>query len=525
MKHDARHPGPMKWAGRIGETEGFARADLLHLEAQLAGGLAEMRVVTSACTRPMSSHRPARGSFLRAFSRMPDPDRCLCCSGSQTPCVEAPGTATRQNHLNAANRVVVLGFAHLPVDAGGRQTSGLSYAAYAIAEGLSKSTQELEYLLCCTDVKGSLRSPLELQSGVKVVGWSVLGLLAFFTLNPALSLWLALRAGEYCLRYRHERNPIRVFAKMLLFAAAIRHHHPDILHIHDAPRTLLLARIPGARRKLWVTTVHLVIGFDRNRPRSCRKIERDALRVGQHFVFVSEGTRNQLVSGYGWVPKHTATVITNGVDLARFVMLDRAKCRDRLHLPVDKIVFLTVGSLSARKGQERILASFAGLPEEVRSKLCCVFVGKEVSRLSAIVPAATLEVHAHEHVPAERLVEFYNAADYHLSASSSEGFGMVMTESLACGTPIVVPSTCDIVEEDVVMDGKNAIVYPAPTEEAIREAVLRAMEARFDRAAVRRTVAGMAWSSVSAVYEKLFGALARSSVSSACEGIRRHANL
>jgi glycosyltransferase involved in cell wall biosynthesis len=102
---------------------------------------------------------------------------------------------------------------------------------------------------------------------------------------------------------------------------------------------------------------------------------------------------------------------------------------------------------------------------------------------------------------------------------------MVMTESLACGTPIVVPSTCDIVEEDVVMDGKNAIVYPAPTEEAIREAVLRAMEARFDRAAVRRTVAGMAWSSVSAVYEKLFSALARSSVSSGCEGIRRHANL
>lgn len=413
--------------------------------------------------------------------------------------------------MAATDTVTVLGFAHLPLEAGGKQTSGLGYAAYAVAKELNRTPRKLEYLLCCTDVSSPPTSVLELQSGIQAVGWSIQGLLFFGARNPALALRLALRAVEYCLRYRYERNPIRVFAHLLLYAATIQHHGPSILHIHGADRTVLLSRVPGARQRSWVTTMHGVIGFDKNLPRACHAIERDALQVGQHFVFVTTGTRDQLVSGYDWTPKHVARVIPNGLDTDVFVLMDRMECRTELRLPIDKTIFLTAGSFSPHKGQELILRSLAGLPADVQSTICCVFVGKGTTRLLVSQKPQPLEVHVQEHVPVERLVRYYNAADYHLSASSSEGFGMVMTESLACGTPIVLPKRCDIIGEGFVLDGRNAIVYPDVSAPAIRQAVIRALNTCFDRAVTRQAVEGLSWTRVASLYEGLFLSLSRRS--------------
>jgi glycosyltransferase involved in cell wall biosynthesis len=115
----------------------------------------------------------------------------------------------------------------------------------------------------------------------------------------------------------------------------------------------------------------------------------------------------------------------------------------------------------------------------------------------------------YEHVEQERLVQFYNAADYHLSASSSEGFGMIMTESLACGTPIILPRTCDLVEEEFVIDGVNAIVYEKPSKEAIQNVLKHALSMKFGREEMRNTVAGMSWGQIAACYGELFGSFAQ----------------
>ena len=51
------------------------------------------------------------------------------------------------------------------------------------------------------------------------------------------------------------------------------------------------------------------------------------------------------------------------------------------------------------------------------------------------------------------LASFYNAADYTISISDAEGFGLSMLESLSCGTPIIATMTGGMQEQ--VTDGKN----------------------------------------------------------------------
>jgi len=56
-------------------------------------------------------------------------------------------------------------------------------------------------------------------------------------------------------------------------------------------------------------------------------------------------------------------------------------------------------------------------------------------------------------VDAGHLASLYNAADYTLSISDAEGFGLSMLESLSCGTPIIATMTGGMQEQ--VTDGKH----------------------------------------------------------------------
>ena len=56
-------------------------------------------------------------------------------------------------------------------------------------------------------------------------------------------------------------------------------------------------------------------------------------------------------------------------------------------------------------------------------------------------------------IDAINMASLYNAADYTLSISDAEGFGLSMLESLSCGTPIIATMTGGMQEQ--ITDGKN----------------------------------------------------------------------
>lgn len=128
----------------------------------------------------------------------------------------------------------------------------------------------------------------------------------------------------------------------------------------------------------------------------------------------------------------------NGVDLERFSVRDRARCRRELGLAQEGALVLVVGHLIPRKDPLLALAAFrAGAPGDAR----LVYVGRGPLRdeLESAVASAGLGERvtlAGERGPDE-LATWYGAADAVLLTSRREGRPNVVLEALACGRPVL----------------------------------------------------------------------------------------
>ena len=110
-----------------------------------------------------------------------------------------------------------------------------------------------------------------------------------------------------------------------------------------------------------------------------------------------------------------------GVDLTMFQLTPAPA--------MDPPVIVHVGAWSMRKGCDVLVEAFKRLN-----------MGGTLLHLGAIVdapvPEAPFFVH-HEPVPQWRLQEFYAKAHVLALASREDGFGMVLSQALACGVPVV----------------------------------------------------------------------------------------
>jgi glycosyltransferase involved in cell wall biosynthesis len=170
-------------------------------------------------------------------------------------------------------------------------------------------------------------------------------------------------------------------------------------------------------------------------------------------------------------------VIPNGVDTSKFnpnVKGDRI--REKYDLK-DKAVVLFVSALTPwhkYKGLDYLLRAFATARKK-NSSLALIIVGtggllpyyKKLAGelgIDAVVFAGM--------VNDEELPEYYAACDFLIlpSIDSSEGFGIVLLEAMACGKPVIGSAVGGIVE--VVEDGKNGLLISPKKEDELAEKIL-----------------------------------------------------
>ena len=171
-----------------------------------------------------------------------------------------------------------------------------------------------------------------------------------------------------------------------------------------------------------------------------------ALKSVTRFIAVSEVTRAAFLQ-VGLDPE-TVEVVYNGIDLKRFAIKnDRDKTRLGLGLPPEAFVVLYAGRIDPPKNIEMLLQAFArlGLTAE-RARL--VIAGGPVAHASAEAAQRyvqsleslcdSLGISSSVHWLGRRadLPEVYRAADVTVLPSMlPDTFGLVLAESMACGTP------------------------------------------------------------------------------------------
>ena len=206
---------------------------------------------------------------------------------------------------------------------------------------------------------------------------------------------------------------------------------------------------------------------------------RRALAQADGIVAVSRFTREALETTMD-VPRDKIALISNGVDLQRFVPKPRrADLLARYHL-AGRRVLLTVGRLYARKGMDRVIESLAEV-RRVLPDILYLLVGDgpylpELERLAVARGVRDAVVFAGA-VPDAELIDHYALADAFIMANrempdgDTEGFGLVFLEANACGIPVIAGRAGGSV--DAVTDGINGLVVDGNQPPQIAAAILR----------------------------------------------------
>ena len=151
---------------------------------------------------------------------------------------------------------------------------------------------------------------------------------------------------------------------------------------------------------------------------------------------------------------------------------------------------MTVGSMKAQKNHPLLLRAFAGMGRwDARLMLVGTGAGEAGLRVAADELGITQQViFAGFHSDP---TPFYQTADLFVLSSDYEGFGNVIVEAMACGTP-VVSTDCPSGPAEILEQGKHGRLVPVGDVEALTSAMQAALAARHDPDALKQRAANFA---------------------------------
>jgi glycosyltransferase involved in cell wall biosynthesis len=208
-----------------------------------------------------------------------------------------------------------------------------------------------------------------------------------------------------------------------------------------------------------------------------RWVERSVYRRAVAVVVLSEAFKRLLVRDYG-VPPWAIEVIPPGVDLARFAPGDRADARAVLDLSPEAQIVIVVRRLVPRMGLDILIDAWARLqPTLPRAQLVVVGDGPERHQLQELARRSGIgaSVRFLGRVDDATLARCYQAADLSVVPTAAlEGFGLVVLESLACGTPVVVTDSGGLPEGVAGLD--LSLIVPAGDADALASRLRTALD-------------------------------------------------
>jgi teichuronic acid biosynthesis glycosyltransferase TuaC len=153
-------------------------------------------------------------------------------------------------------------------------------------------------------------------------------------------------------------------------------------------------------------------------------------------IAVSEALRRTM---YEVADRPDIEVVGNGIDSGRFAPVCREEARDRLGMPRKGRVIVCVAALVPVKNHVRLLEAFSRIGSIPDPRLYLVGKGPLMHSLRALASELQLDgkVFFVGSVANQELKYWYSAADVTCLTSDREGWPNVLSESLACGTPVV----------------------------------------------------------------------------------------
>lgn len=216
----------------------------------------------------------------------------------------------------------------------------------------------------------------------------------------------------------------------------------------------------------------------------------DYISVASNFV-----KRSFLEKG---VPEGKLIVTPYGVDLGHFRQLPR---RDE----VFRVVF--AGAMTLQKGVHYLLQAFAELRLPDAELWLLGLKGAEIEPYFKKYEGTFRYFGP---IPQARLHEYYSQCSVFAICSIQDGFGMVISQAMACGLPVIC--TTNTGGGDLISEGRDGFIVPIRDPEAIKARLLelyrdREACAAMGQAAKQKVSRGHTWDDYGAEITRSFEAI------------------
>jgi glycosyltransferase involved in cell wall biosynthesis len=277
----------------------------------------------------------------------------------------------------------------------------------------------------------------------------------------------------------------------------------DLLHFHGTHGFFNYLALPGLTEKkpavftlhdMWPLTGHCSYSYDCERwkigcghcpyPDTHPAIKRDNTRLEWKLKdWVYRRSDLAIVTLSSWLTeiveqsmlnRFPIYQIPNGIDPEAYQPLDAEECRSLLGIPTGKkvVMFVALQLKDYRKGADLLLKGLQSLPESLKAEMILLLLGDGGEAIAEAVGIPTLNL---GYVRNDRLKAIgYSAADLFVLPSRAETFGLVLAESMACGTPVVSFNVSGI--PDLVRPGITGYLAEAENVADFREGIVQLLE-------------------------------------------------
>ena len=263
-------------------------------------------------------------------------------------------------------------------------------------------------------------------------------------------------------------------------AGLIRRLKPDIVVAvlrYANVVTVLANLLAGARTRVVINEQNVPeVEFAQHPGASLKRRVLRALYPRAHGVTaISRGIAEALVARAGVAPGRVR-VIPNPVDVHATAVLGAQPHPHPWLAPASgPPVVVAAGRLVRQKGFDTLLRAFRRVRDVRDARLIILGAGPLAGELLA--QRETLALSADVDFPGfdPNPYRYFSRAACVVVASRYEGFGNVIVEAMACGTPVVA-TRCPSGPGEIIEDGTNGLLVPVDDARALAEAIVRVLD-------------------------------------------------
>ena len=390
----------------------------------------------------------------------------------------------------------VLALGYIPKWRGGRQSTGLATGIFDLHDAVNSIGEDIKVTIAATDVF----LDKTIIEHTPVIGWTK-SLLLKHAVKRFYRLPFFITKAVW-VNHRTKLMPIaEAFAKILMLDRAIDKLNPDVIHFHGSLYAYFVKALWNNNMPV-VLRLHGMNGFDstiHNYEKYC-VTEKEIISFKFNFVtFVTNDICEDWKIKYGTFNCPMIPLI-NGFNSN--VFFPPAEAVEK------KYDLITISGISERKGQGRVIHAMKLLKEDGINLSYLVVGNGEPDYTKMIKEKAKnyeLNVEFMDYCPQNKLNELLWKSKWFIQPSASEGFGKTYVESIAAGTPVILPQHLPIVKEKNVLTPQNSIVHEDESAHSIYECLKNIdFTKEFNCKIVSESIMHLSWDSLANKYVELY---------------------